>query len=353
MKVVILHPPLYPMNHDFFNLLGKKVNLTVIQFGNAPGLHKNWNINKIQNTKNYNLILIEGFTDLKKYAVSYKTQMSLKWIKEIKRIQPNIVISIAFWIPSLYASFLKKIFHYDFFILTDAIEHTEKKHSIVRKIIRKITVKNVDGFIVGSCLTKQYLNQVYPNIDIFESYNSIDVQEWIKKMDFLPEKETLRRQLNIHEGRIVLLGVGNFTKLKNWEKVIKNMKQLNSFYFILIGNGELRDVYLKIIEELNISNIEIIERKEKDELKEYFKLSDVFIFPTMKDTFGYVVMEALASSLPVLCSKNSGASCLITNSFNGYIFNPKEDIVEALKLIENDINKLQSNALESVKNIIL
>ena len=42
MKVFILHPPLYPVNHKLFNELGELCDLTVLSFGNHPGLHSNW-----------------------------------------------------------------------------------------------------------------------------------------------------------------------------------------------------------------------------------------------------------------------------------------------------------------------
>ena len=45
IKVLFLHPPLYPINHKIFNELSEFIDLMVISFGKQPGLNK-WDIDK-------------------------------------------------------------------------------------------------------------------------------------------------------------------------------------------------------------------------------------------------------------------------------------------------------------------
>ena len=67
------------------------------------------------------------------------------------------------------------------------------------------------------------------------------------------------------------------------------------------------------------------------------KAADAFVFPTLQDQFGYVVIEALASGLPVICSKKAGVSSIIENGKNGYLVNPEGNFA---KKIEDTFNSI-------------
>ena len=56
----------------------------------------------------------------------------------------------------------------------------------------------------------------------------------------------------------------------------------------------------------------------------YFNNVDVFVFPTLEDIWGMVVLEAMLFGKPVLCSKFAGAKEMVVHSENGFIFDPHE-----------------------------
>ena len=53
MKIIVLHPPMYPVNHEFYNLLGRYTDLIVYQFGEHPVHHTKWISVKIRQGKIY------------------------------------------------------------------------------------------------------------------------------------------------------------------------------------------------------------------------------------------------------------------------------------------------------------
>jgi glycosyltransferase involved in cell wall biosynthesis len=57
---------------------------------------------------------------------------------------------------------------------------------------------------------------------------------------------------------------------------------------------------------------------------------DAFVFPSETDTFGNVVLEAMASGVPVVVSKGGGPKFLVMSRQNGYIADNFETFVEAL-----------------------
>ncbi|RPI34274.1 MAG: glycosyltransferase, partial [Nitrospiraceae bacterium] len=54
--------------------------------------------------------------------------------------------------------------------------------------------------------------------------------------------------------------------------------------------------------------------------------ADIFVFPTMYEPFGNVHLEALASGLPVITTKNSGGSEIINDGVQGFVIRQPEDI---------------------------
>ena len=56
----------------------------------------------------------------------------------------------------------------------------------------------------------------------------------------------------------------------------------------------------------------------------YFLNADVFVLPTLEDTWGMVVLESMAFGKPVLCSKWAGASEMVVHGENGYLFDPNQ-----------------------------
>jgi glycosyltransferase involved in cell wall biosynthesis len=349
MKVVMLHPPLYPVNYEFYNLLGKYIKLIVYQFGKSPREHPNWTLERLSR-------LATDF-DLKVFGAgieSFKNELNLNFIKELKKDSPDIVVSIAFWVPTIYAVFLKYVLGFKFIILTDAIEATESGYSFLRQKVREFIGKKADAFISASNLTTDYLRSFIRADNIYLSIQTINVREWRKKIIELPPKDILRKKLKLDYEKKIILGVGNFVNKKNWLSAISAVEKVESALMILIGSGEERESYEKHILENSLENkILIMNRKEGTELKEYFKAADIFIFPSLKDQFGYVVLEALASDLPVLCSKYAGASSLIIDGFNGYVIDPKKDFSEHLQNTINNLDEMKKNTYKSIEKLTL
>lgn len=355
MKIVVLHPPLYPVNHKFFDELGKKVELVVYSFGSQPGLHKHWKAqNFIHEDNNYKLKIIEGSTNLKRLAVSYRTQLNPRFLKDVYKEKPDLVISVAFWFPSLYMSFFKKYLSCKLVILTDAIAQTEKNNSKLRVLIRKLIAKNTDAFIASSDLTVEYLNKKFPKATVKKSIQTIDIEEWKRKVEKLPKKALVRNQLKLPDDKTILLSIGNFIELKNLGKLIDLVKNLDNCILILLGEGELKKEFQAKIMRYEIQDkVKLVSRKEGDALKMYFKASDMFIFPSKRDTFGYVVVEALASGLPVICSKNAGASTLIEQGENGFIIDPNKSFTNEILKVINNLPDISENARNSISTYTL
>lgn len=95
------------------------------------------------------------------------------------------------------------------------------------------------------------------------------------------------------------------------------------------------------------NNIEILNKQENMEY--FYKSIDCLVLPSVNEAFGLVVLEAMTYSKPVLVSSNAGASEIINDGKNGFIFNRKSfwDFIKKLR----NIIKLYQNDFELYKEI--
>lgn len=111
----------------------------------------------------------------------------------------------------------------------------------------------------------------------------------------------------IEKGHEVLLKV--FAKLVNTKKIARE-----KYTLVICGGGELESSLWELAETLGIKDRLVITGRFDDDMKiKFYSTFDYFVFPTLAEGFGIVLIEALIMGLPVLCSdlevlKEVGAS---------------------------------------------
>ena len=118
----------------------------------------------------------------------------------------------------------------------------------------------------------------------------------------------------------------------------------------MVGDGHEINVCNQFIKNHKLSNIRIVGFKNQQELKNIYKKSFLLIVPSKYETWGLVINEAMASGLPVICSRNcSSSSDLIINGKTGYAYNLGD--INRVKKIIIKLAKSKKKYLYIVKNI--
>jgi len=128
-------------------------------------------------------------------------------------------------------------------------------------------------------------------------------------------------KLLTHEDTIKLLFIGRFEYWKGIHLCIKslvelkrNFKELN-VRLTLIGEGVYKKELQTLAKVLGVdSMIDWHSWMEQSELAEFYSSHDVFVFPSLHDSGGMVVLEALAASMPVICLNLGGPATIVTET---------------------------------------
>lgn len=181
-------------------------------------------------------------------------------------------------------------------------------------------------------------------------YGFHNVHVWKRGVDtelFHPNQydEGMRGKLtNGHPAKKLLLYVGRLAAEKEIEKIKSVLEDSNEFVLAIVGDGPHRQALEKHFKGTNTVFTGIL---QGDELASAYASSDVFVFPSTTETLGLVIMEAMASGLPLVAAR-SGPTCeQIEDNHTGLLYNsdrPGDFIATVLKFEDETLRKRLSNA---------
>jgi phosphatidylinositol alpha 1,6-mannosyltransferase len=134
--------------------------------------------------------------------------------------------------------------------------------------------------------------------------------------------DTLRRQLGAHDGRVLVGNVGRVAREKGLDTMLDAMHRLDReqpgrFVFAFAGDGP----YLDALRRSAPPSARFMGRLEGEPLSRFFASLDLFVFPSVTDTFGNVLLEAMASGVPVLAA-DAGPTRALVSSDRGLLYFP-------------------------------
>ncbi len=151
-------------------------------------------------------------------------------------------------------------------------------------------------------------------------------------------------------GKPNLLYVGNFSRLKNVERILEFSKKHNMGLTIAGKGGNNEKRVLRAIKKSPQVKYPG-EVKDKLVLKNLYRNSDIFIMPSFRETFGLVYIESMSQGTPVIFSEGNGIDGYFDEGTIGYGVNPRDMgswDKQINRIIEN-YNSISGNCLHESK----
>ena len=232
--------------------------------------------------------------------------------------------------------------------LDTMLDHFTSKvtKSILKSFMKVYFSKTIKEVIVPSLKTKNNIIRNYKvkhNISIIPS--GIDN---IKKSKL----KKIKKKYGIKDDDFVSLFVGRIGKEKNIDFLIESyvnvVKKHKNAKLLIVGAGPLEEELKNLAKKLNISDNCIFTGKvEYKDIPIFYNISNVLLTASHYETQGLTLMEAFASSKPVLCINDESFIDVVINNYNGYIFKNKSELTKLiLKIIEDKslLENLENNA---------
>lgn len=192
------------------------------------------------------------------------------------------------------------------------------------------------------------------------SSNGINTSHFNSDLILENQKFELKNHLKINENDFVFIFVGRIVTDKGINELVdafsKLNQEINAIKLLLVGPFEedlnpLKPETLEIIK----THSSIISVGYQNDVRPYFSVSNALVFPSYREGFPNVVMQAGAMNLPSIVSNINGCNEIIENNKNGIIIPVKNStalFVAMKELVQNDMNYqfMKSNSRCLIEN---
>ena len=283
--------------------------------------------------------------------ILHKRFIILNFRKLIKKIVDTNSITHIHVLNAYILDFLEKKWdikitahHFNAFIKNEPIKYFSLKLLLKPKLLFRnfyeklitFNYKKADKVIAVSKAAKKTLIEKYiaqrEKIEII--YNGVSDIRKKKNLN-------LRNKFGIKKSDKVVLSVGRITKAKGVEdfcEIAKKFKDKSNIKFIFVGTYSDQNYYKYI--KNKYKNF-VIFPGESFDVSSFYKISDIFLFLSHRDSFGLVLVEAMYYKLPAIVWGVTGLSEVVTNNYNGYCCP-----FGKLNIVEKKLNYLLSNRIE-------
>jgi phosphatidylinositol alpha-mannosyltransferase len=194
--------------------------------------------------------------------------------------------------------------------------------------------RKLDGRIAVSTPALGYVSSYFP-ADYTIIPNGIDIAHFnhhVSPIDAL------------HDGKFNILFVGRLEKRKGFDYLLKAYKQVKrempDCRLIAVGPGvRLRNKYQKRINKSRLEDVIFTGYVTYHDLPKYYKTADIVCFPaTGWESFGIVLLEAMAVGKPIVASSIDGYATVLTHGVEGISVPPKDvyKLAEAIITLMTD-----------------
>jgi glycosyltransferase involved in cell wall biosynthesis len=251
-------------------------------------------------------------------------------------VNPGLISRINAWEPDSllvigwnYASHLRvmRYFHnkIPLYFRGDSVLLHEKTglRKLARRIFLTWVYRHVDyAFYVGSNNRSYYLRHGLKPDQMVFSPQAIDVERFSEPAEtYKQQARRWKQDLGIPANHLTVLFAGKMTKVKNPFFLLELAKACRNLpiSFILVGDGQLKEEMVR--QAADQSNIVFMDFQNQSFMPAVYRMGDVYIMPSLSETWGMGINEAMACGVPVMASEQVGcAADLVLEDKTGVTF---------------------------------
>jgi glycosyltransferase involved in cell wall biosynthesis len=255
------------------------------------------------------------------------TVLPLGIVKRLLQFRPAVVFSNSFGLWTILALLFKPLGRWRVVLAYEGSSPSvDFRDSPTRLTIRKAMVKMTDACITNSHAGKAYLTEI-----LNAAEDHVFVQPYEVPAIGALMGQSIEQKPNLHTPvqKPCFLYVGQIVPRKGLQHLLAACVKLqqsgySNYTLQIVGSGSQQSELEAFCQTHGLTNIvKWVGRVDYGCLGSYFQQADVFVLPTLEDTWGMVILEAMVFGKAMLCSQLAGAAELILDGKNGYTFDPE------------------------------
>lgn len=250
---------------------------------------------------------------------------------KVKQIDPDIVHAQAVSPPGLSAFLIRKVFKKPYILWGQGFDIYMPWR--FKGMISKLALRNAATVIALTEDMKREIQKIRA-VEPTVLPNGIDLE----RFENLPSRKNLRSRLMIEQGQKIILFVGVLKLVKGVRYLIETMTTIKQkepmARLLIVGDGEERQTLEELAEGLNLrGQVSFAGRVPNEVVPQYMAASDVFVLPSLSESFGIVNLEAMASGLPIVASNLRGMKEIVEDGQSGFLVEPRNPEAIAQKVL--------------------
>jgi glycosyltransferase involved in cell wall biosynthesis len=332
-RVLVFHPALAPYRIDLFNELAAAQPTRVVFLEAA--LHGNaLDVDAMRNQ----LAVEHSFAE-RGVSVGGRN-LGSGYAREIERYAPDVVVTSEFGFATVAVALHRRTSRrpYAHVVWTDDNPESILGDPPRRRLLRDLILQRISGLVTLSAEATELYRTRYGYAGPLASVPILQREQPFRAALAAagPQAQEIvaRHALG---GRRVLLYVGRLAPEKGLPAALRAfavaVRSRPDARLVLVGDGPQRGELLRLATELGVDEqVLLVGHAQRATLHAWLRVAGSLVLPSVQETFGAVINEALLAGLYVGCSRRAGARVLVDEPDDGVLFDPfdPQDSVRAI-----------------------
>lgn len=242
---------------------------------------------------------------IKNYAIS-EFSYCYNLYPILKKFGPDIILNFNFTILALFCKYFRYRLNVPFLNIGQAgSTYMEVKSAMTKP----------DVYVALTPATKSYIEKRVPGVRVEVVPNGVDLNLYSTEGPKLSEGYFMSKSCNpeLILSRPFILSTSRLVSEKRLDLLIKAVSRLEKGTLILAGYGEAEKKLFNLGQKILKNRIIFVGTLNQEDLSQLYRSCDVFSLPSKNEPFGNVIVEAMASGLPVVATDDDGFKWIVGN----------------------------------------
>jgi glycosyltransferase involved in cell wall biosynthesis len=242
----------------------------------------------------------------------------------------------------------------------EATDHVDSSRGL-KRILRESTVRfllsQVDCCLaIGTRNRDFYLSRKFPAQKIGKMPYCVDNDHFRREAQ-RADVAQMRAQLGLAPGRPIILYASKFIARKYADLLLEAYQRLREPrpYLVYVGDGELRRGLEATISNQGLKDVRLAGFRNQRELPAFYAMADIFVLPSVNETWGLVINEAMNAGCAIITTDQVGSAVdLVRSNENGYVIKARDvsALTHALEqcLANERFREMGRRSLEIIEN---